>query len=140
MDPIQLKSGAALAVSIAPFAAGKHLLKTVARELSTVDFNLDLKSFDSLSEKDVNVLKNVAFQVIGSDAIEAAIMKCAEKCLYNGERIISTTFESEETRPDYLPVAWEVMKANLRPFLTGLDLSSSTKSKPNSNAPESATT
>lgn len=136
MDPIQLKSGATLAVSIAPFTAGNRLMKAVARELSSVDFNLDLKSFDELSDKDINVLKNVAFQILQSDTIEAALLDCMKKCLYNGERITEKTFEPEEARPDYLPVAWEVMKANLRPFFSGLDLSSLTSAKPTSNAPK----
>lgn len=135
MDPIQLKSGATLAVSIAPFTAGNRLMKAVARELSSVDFNLDLKSFDELSDKDINVLKNVAFQILQSDAIEAALLECMKKCLYNDQRVTEKTFEPEEARPDYLPVAWEVMKANLRPFFSGLDLSSLTSAKPTSNAP-----
>ena len=149
MDPITLKSGATLAVSIAPFTAGNRLMKAVARELSSVDFNLevarelssvdfnlDLKSFDELSDKDINVLKNVAFQTLQSDAIEAAVMECMKKCLYNEQRITEKTFEPEEARPDYLPVAWEVMKANLRPFFAGLDLSSLTSAKPTSSAPK----
>ncbi len=136
MDSIQLKSGASLAVTIASFSAGNRLMKTVARELSSVDFNLDLKSFAELSDKDINVLKNVAFQILQSDAIESALLECMKKCLYNEERITEKTFEPENARPDYLPVAWEVMKANLRPFFSGLDLSLLTSAKPTSNAPK----
>lgn len=137
MDPIQLKSGASLAVNIAPFAIGNKLMKTVARELSHVDFNLNLKSFDELSDQDINVLKNVVFQLLASDAIEAAVMECMRKCLYNDQRITPETFESEIARPDYLPTVWEVMKANLRPFFAGLDLSLWTSAKPKSNDPKS---
>ena len=137
MDPIQLKSGASLAVTIAPYAAGKHLLKVVARELAGIQFDLDLDNIDDISGKDVNVLKNVAFQLIQSDAVEAALAKCMEKCVYNGERIVATTFEPAEARPDYLPVSWEVMKANLGPFFKGLGLSFMGSERPKSTAPRS---
>lgn len=142
MDPITLKSGASLAVTMAPFSAGNRLMKTVARELAGVDFNLDLRSFEQLSSQDANVLKNVVFQIIQSDAVEAALADCMKKCLYNEQRITPATFEPEDARPDYLPVAWEVMKANLRPFFSGLDWSSLTGAKPSSNAqkPESEST
>ncbi len=136
MDPIQLKSGAVLTVTIASFSAGNKLMKTVARELSGVDFNLELKNLDELSEKDINVLKNVVFRIIQSDSIEQALLECMKKCLYNEQRITLETFDAEEARQDYLPVAWEVMKANLRPFFSGLDLSSLTSAKSPSSAPK----
>ncbi len=123
-DPIKLKSGADLQVGVAPFADGMRLLKTVARELAAVNFDLDLVNFSELSGKDINVLKNAVFQLIQSDAVEAALMKCAAKSHYNGHTILPNTFEDANARQDYLPVAWEVMKANLRPFFAGLDLSS----------------
>lgn len=123
-DPITLKSGSQLQLGMAPFGDGTRLLKTVARELAAVNFDLDLVNFAELSGKDINVLKNAVFQLIQSDAVEAALMKCAAKSLYNGQTIIATTFESENARQDYLPVVWEVMKENLRPFFAGLDLSS----------------
>lgn len=133
-DPITLKSGSILEVGIAPFSAGTRLMKVVAKELSTVSFNLNLSSFAELSGQDINVLKNALFQLMQSDALEAALMECAKKSTYNGQKITPTTFEPEDARQDYLPVAWEVMKANLSPFFKGLNLSSLTSAKPNSDA------
>lgn len=129
-DPITLKSGAQLALTIAPFAVGNRLLKTVARELAAVDFDMDTVNFSELSGKDINTLKNALFQLLQSDALETALLECMKRCLYNNERITETTFEPEDARPDYLPVAWEVIKVNLRPFFSGLDLSSLTSARP----------
>jgi len=137
MDPITLKSGASLAVTVAPFTVARQLMKVVARELAGVEFNLDLTGFDQLSGQDINVFKNAVFKILQSDAVEAAMFECAKKCLYNNQSILPTTFEPEEARGDYLPVAWEVMKANLRPFFSGLDLSSWTSAQPNSNTQKS---
>ena len=136
-DPITLKSGSTLEIGIASFAAGNRLMKTVARELASVSFDFNLSSFSDLSGQDINVLKNAVFQLLQSDALEAALMECAKKSLYNGEKITPQTFESDDARQDYMPVAWEVMKANLSPFFRGLDLSSLTSAKPSSNAPKS---
>ena len=136
-DPITLKSGSTLEIGIASFASGNRLMKTVARELAAVSFDFNLSNFSDLSGQDINVLKNAVFQLLQSDALEAALMECAKKSLYNGEKITPQTFEPEDARQDYMPVAWEVMKANLSPFFKGLDLSSLTSAKPSSNAPKS---
>lgn len=120
MDPITLKSGATLQVSVASLASGKRLMKAVARELVTVKFDFEVKSLGDLLAQDINVLKNILFQIIQSDQIEAATVDCMEKCLYNGERITKDTFEPINTRADYLAVLGEVMVENLRPFFEGL--------------------
>lgn len=138
-DPITLKSGAELAVQLAPFSVANKLVKAVARELTTVNFDMDLGSVDlaKIQPKDINTLKNAAFQLLQSDPVEAALMACMERCLYNGQKIVKATFEDENTRADYLPVAWEVMKANLTPFFKNLAFESST---PAPTAPSSGPT
>lgn len=135
-DPITLKSGNLLAIGLAPFSVANKLLKTVARELTSVSFDLDLGNVDlaHISPKDINTLKNAAFQLLQSDVVEAAVLGCMERCLYNGQKITAKTFEDENARADYLPVAWEVMKANLTPFFKNLAFASSTSGAPNSSA------
>jgi hypothetical protein len=135
-DPIQLKNGALLTVSLAPFTDANRLLKAIARELAQVNFDLGDLDLKEISGKDINVLKNAVFQLLQSDAVETAVMKCAEKCLYNNERITSETFSKEDDRPAYLPVVWEVMKANLSPFFAGLNLSSLTSASPPTSGPK----
>ena len=138
-DPITLKSGAILTLSLASFGDSNRLLKTVARELAAVNFDMDVVNFSALSGKDVNVLKNAIFQVVQSAELELVLKDCMKKCLYNGNRIVlPDTFEPEDARQDYLPVAWEVIKVNLLPFFAGLSLSSLTSGSPPSNAPPPA--
>ncbi len=133
-DPVTLKNGALLTVSLAPFADANRLLKAIARELALVSFDLGDLDLKEISGKDINVLKNAVFQLLQSDAVESAVMKCAEKCLYNNQRITSETFAAETDRPAYLPVVWEVIRANLSPFFAGLDLSSLTSARPTTDA------
>lgn len=136
LDPINLKSGAVLAVQIAPFEVANKLVKAVARELTVVSFDMELGNVDlsNLQPKDLNTLKNAAFQLLQSDAVEACVFGCMARCLYEGQKITKDTFEKPEARADYLPVAWEVMKANLSPFFKNLGLSSPTSAlQPESN-------
>jgi hypothetical protein len=138
-DPTTLKSGHILTVSLAPFSDANKLLKTVARELTAVSFDLDLGNVDlaKIAPKDINTLKNAAFQLLQSEAVETALFKCMERCLYDGQRITRETFDGPEARADFLPVAWEVMKENLTPFFKNLGFASSISEAPQSNAPKS---
>lgn len=136
-DPVKLKNGALLTVSLAPFGDATRLLKAIARELTLVAFDLGDLDLKEISGRDINVLKNAVFQLIQSDAVESAVMKCAEKCLYNGERITGETFSKEADRPAYLPVVWEVIKVNLSPFFEGLNLSSLTEKGAPASDPKS---
>lgn len=131
-EPITLKSEAVLAVQLAPFTTANKLVKAVARELALVSFDMELGKVDlsNLQPKDLNTLKNAAFQLLQSDTVETCLFACLERCLYNGQRITRDTFEKPEARADYLPVAWEVMKANLVPFFKNLGFVSSTNEAP----------
>ena len=136
MNEITLKSGAVLAASIAPFSVSNKLLKTIVRELKGVDVELENLDFSKLAAQDINTLKNAICQILGSDAIEQAVFECLAKCTYNGTRIVRDTFDPEDARADYLPCAWEVIKINLRPFFSGLDLSLLTSEAPKSDDPK----
>lgn len=124
MNEILLKSGAVLVVNMAPFSASNKLLKVVMRELKTVDLELENLDLAKIATQDINTLKNAICQLLASDALEQSVFECMAKCTYNGSRVVKETFEPEDARGDYLPCAWEVIKANLRPFFSGLDLSS----------------
>lgn len=129
-ETITLKSGAELSMTVAPFADGMKLFKTIARELKQVDIELGDLDVSKLAGKDINSIKNVVFQLLGSDAVEACVFDCLKRCTLNGVRITKETFEDENARPDFLPAAWEVIKLNLRPFVSGLNLSFSASAKP----------
>ena len=127
---ITLKSGAMLELKTASFSAGMKLFKAIAAELKGVDVDLGGLDLKEVGSKDINSLKNVILQLLASEQIEAAFFECAKKSLHNGQSIVRQTFEPETARGDYLPVVWEVVKFNIAPFFSGLDLSSLTKSKP----------
>lgn len=134
-----LNSGSKLELGMAPFVVGMRLFKTVANELKVVDVQLNLEDMNlrKLADKDINTFKNAILQLVGSDALEASLFECMKRCLYNGEAINVKTFEPEDARADYLPVAWEVMKYNLAPFFRNLNLSSDKPSATPAPSPQS---
>ena len=128
-EKISLKSGATLELQIAPFAEAMRLFKTIANELKAVDIHLEGLTLEKIKGTDINGIKNAVLQLLGSDAMELAVRTCMARCLYNGTKITPSSFETMDARPDYLPVAWEVVKFNMGPFFANLDLSSTAKSK-----------
>ncbi len=132
---ITLKSGHTLVLGMASFSAGTKLFKTVANELKEAEVDLSSLDLKELAGKDVNSIKNAVFQLLGSDALEAAVFECMTKSTLQGSKITRDSFAPEDMRGDYLPVAWEVIKFNLAPFFSNLDLSSSTSAKLPAGAP-----
>lgn len=121
-DEMTLKSGNTVTLGMASFADGMRLFKVLVSELKLVDIDLtSLADVGALAGKDINSIKNVLLQVLGSEALEQAVFKCAERSLYNGQRITRTSFEDEQARGDFFEVAWEVMRFNLSPFFKNLD-------------------
>lgn len=125
-----------LELHMASFSDGTKLFKTIVNEVKLVDVDLSGLDVGGLAGKDINSIKNLIFQLLGSDAVEAAFFQCAGKCLHNGQKITRATFDTPDTRGDYLPTAWEVIKFNIAPFFSGLDLSSLTKSNPTPLSPQ----
>lgn len=131
MKQITLPSGSILELDSAPFQEACRLRRIVAAELKAVslsgldsDADISLKALASLSGPTLEVLKGTVCQVLASEALESAVFSCAAKSLLNGQRITRDTFEPENMRQDYLPVAWEVVKHTLAPFFASLDLRS----------------
>jgi hypothetical protein len=138
-----LPSGRTLVVNVAPFATANKLRKVLLAELRQVDVNLGdnigkLLSLDisEMSGTALNSIKNVVCQLLASDVVEQSVFECLGRCTIDGGAVKrETAFEPIETRGDYLPAAWEVVKANASPFFAGIDLSSLTARKAGTDAP-----
>ncbi len=135
-DAITLKSGHTLELRSPDFGAAKNLAKAIARELRSVDVQLESMDIQAFLAKDVNAIKNVFLQVGSSDVVEQAVYACAVKSLLNGQKITPNLFEPEDMRQDYLPVVWEVMKFSLAPFFASLEFPSSAPAARTSSSPK----
>jgi len=130
METTTLKSGRILNLQVAPFAVANKLRKVIAGELKGVDVEfekLDLKAdLTALDSKALNTFKNIVCQLMASDAVEGCFFECAARCTLDGQKVTRESFDDPDSRGDFLPTAWEVIKLNIAPFFGSLNLSSLT--------------
>jgi hypothetical protein len=119
---ITLPSGVELEIQPAAFSVANNLFKTVCRELRNCSAVRDGGlTAARLTGDDLGAIAGAVLQAAGSDDVERCLWECMKTCLYNNARVTRDTFEPAAARGDYLKVAWEVLRANLAPFLSGLD-------------------
>ena len=147
MSEITLPSGRTLLVTIAPFSAANKFRKVMAKEMLSVDLDLGgltapkdgtLLDLDltKLPPEALSTIKNLFCTLLASDAIEACFWECAQRCTIDGAKVDKNSFDPAETRADFLPCAWEVMKTNVPPFFESLGLSSLISGTATKSAPQ----
>ena len=110
---ITLTSGATLDVSTLPsFEVSEALYKAFLKDV--------LLPTDPDKQINESLMKDFFCRGFTSEDIRKALWKCMEKALYNGQKITKDTFESEESRQDYVDVCYHVTFRNLVPFMKGL--------------------
>ena len=138
MKQVTLKSGNSLQVQAANFEAAWALTQAVAAELAKGLPGFKVDGLDTeMIQKDMDIGKilGLVCQLIASPTVYSLIWPCFVPCIYNQKKISKDegTFDSESARQDFLPCVVEIFKANVLPFIKGLDLSSLTKAAPKSN-------
>lgn len=148
---IILPSGHRLTFSYATLALARQLQRDVFAELGArVDprisnavmaalANQDKKAaLMSLSSAEIGTLFQVLCALLASEKIETSVFECAKCCLLNAngpdESVVLASFESERARPDFIPVAQEVLWRNLKLFFGHLFSASSTPGEPTTAA------
>jgi len=146
MKDIPLSSGAVLGFQLAGFSDSMKLFNAVFKELVGVPIGQPGAAFDlsTLFQLEASQLKDIVIKVGTSEHVQEAIWKCMMSCTFKGikdftaTRIAANTFDSEDNRPDFLLVAWEVATLNLAPFFKNLaSLSSIQKGIPSGNGQKS---
>lgn len=112
-EKIKLDSGRVLTLGLAPFADARKLYQIASKGM--IDFELKASQ-----ELDYNFLKNVACFLVSNPEFEDALMECAKKCLYEGEKVTEDLFEDEKAREDYLEICFHIAKKNIGPFMKTL--------------------
>lgn len=125
MKDIALSNGVTLSVAPAPYKDASRLKNKVVNQLMSEGF--DLKDLNSKDIMKTNISKDLIFDVIkrvalleSSEEVEELVIKCAERCLYNKEKITLDTFEDSEVWPVVIEIKIEVIKANVLPFFLSL--------------------
>ena len=107
------KSGAKIVVEIAPWGDVKRLKSAIQRELAASGVKLD-------KEADVSSIIGAALNIDSSEAVDSALAPCLARCLRNGQKIVSSTFDSVEGRSDYYEIVKACLTENLSPLWDSL--------------------
>lgn len=119
-EKFTLPSGAVLEVTPLPYEEAWGVAQVLVSEIGKL--NVDLKGIDftSLTAMDVLAFKNPICAIIASKEILDVVKAAFKRCTYNGQKITVDTFESSDSRADFLPVAFYVLKVNVSPFFGSL--------------------
>ena len=129
---ITLEGGAILELQDNGFDAADELFAAFMLELAKTKTDLDLEGIDfdpssgtelsQIGGKNLASIINVIGTIAGAKSLRAPMFNAGARCLYNGKRLEKSIFEDIDARPDFLPVAQEVIKFTLAPFFKRLGL------------------
>lgn len=109
-----LKSGKKLSFQYAEFECQLDLLSLLSKEINKSQ--VDLNNQETLG---IALAKLIANAMTDKD-ITTIFWRCANVCLYDGNRITQATFSDIENRKDYLEVKYWVLYYNLEIFFSSL--------------------
>ena len=119
-DDIKLPSGSMLHITLLPYEDAWGVCQEVTAFMEKV--KIDLKSIDweDYKKSDVAALASPLFSIVSSKEVIAAAKKCFCRVTVNGLKIDSMTFESKESRKDFIPTVFHVLRENIAPFFDNL--------------------
>lgn len=113
-----------LLITPASFKDANYLKKMLCIALKQGGFNFDLSNLNNIEnniEQLLPGLLNIVLSVATSDEVEAALFKCAEKALFDKQKIDIDFFENIDNRQYYYPIMIELIKVNIAPFFKSLN-------------------
>jgi len=127
MAKYDLPSGAVLDVTPLPYGEAWDVASTILKEIDKVDIKalagFDLPNSDDFRKfitANINDVKSPLCLILSSKKVLESAHACFKKCTYNDIRINGQTFESIESRKDFLMAAFYAIKENVMPFFEGL--------------------
>lgn len=119
-----MPSGRKLLVTMAGFEDSEALLKAGLAEMKIGPEML--KAFSDKDLSDIGLTADLldGFRaVVVSKTVDAALVKCFERCLYDGQHLKKSLFDQEEYeldgRRDWIAICRALIEVNVRPFFGG---------------------
>lgn len=109
-----------LNLQLASFREAKELERAVGKALKSTHIQADLETDLLSSNVDVGTVISSLLEVVTSKEVEEKLFICAERCLYEKQKINEDFFEPVENRSLYYPIMIEILKANIGPFIESL--------------------
>lgn len=112
---VDLLSGAKLSITRAEWPNSLGLLEELLKTTQGVESSGDLLQMETSQARDVLV------RAATSPEAKRFLMKCLERCTYQGQRITASLFDDpvlgDQAREDYFQIASEVVRVNCGPFV-----------------------
>lgn len=126
MNTISLKSGNTLQTQEAEFEDSWNLTQAILQEFGSGISASGLASVSTSIKGDFDVgrLAGVVAKIVASKQVYGLLWPCFKPCLLNSAKVTPQIFNDPRMRADFLPCVLEVLKVNVFPFFTGLDLES----------------
>lgn len=117
-----LPSGVELDVTPLPYEEAWGVAQKVVGVIKSLNLDLSKINLDmnDISAEDILTFKDPICQVLSSPVLFDSVKQCFSRCTYNGVKIDSRTFESKQSRGDYLVAAFFALKENASPFFASL--------------------
>ena len=112
---IILQSGKKLSFQYAEFEVEQDLYDVTMQELEKKNVNLK----DGEVGVQLSLIKLIA-SLSGTKAITEQFWRCANTCLYEGERITPKLFQNIEARKDFLEIKAQIVFNNISIFFSNL--------------------
>ena len=119
-EKITLPTGAKLEISLLAFEDAWSVVQTITKVLEGIHIDLKEVDFANIVATDVFNLKAPICAILSNKEIIDAAKICFKRTLYNGIKIDGQTFETKDSRKDFLPVVYHVIKENISPFFANL--------------------
>lgn len=127
MAKIDLPSGAKLDITLLPFEEAWGIVQTISKLIEIVNVDLSQIDLKNINAADVLAFKSPICTVLGSREVIESAKICFKRCTYDDKRIDTQTFEKKESRADFIPAIFYVIRENVSPFFA--DLISALKKK-----------
>lgn len=91
-------------------------LKENGIKLNLSGFSFDVANLEKMEIGDIGGIIESVLSVATDPDLRTLLFKCAERSLFENNKVNEDFFEKEENRKYYFPIMFEVLKVNLSPF------------------------
>ena len=102
------------------YEAAWAVTQIILKEIEKTEINLKGIDLKKISQTDVLNFKGPICSLLASPKVLEAAKTCFKKCRYNDKAIDTMTFETKESRGDFLLCSWHAIKENVSPFFASL--------------------
>ena len=107
-------------ITLLPFEEAWGIVQSISKLLESINVDISQIDLANINASDVMAFKGPICTVLGSRGVIDAANICFKRCTYDGKRIDSQTFEKRESRADFIPAVFYVIRENVAPFFANL--------------------